>query len=303
MYTKYSYSLTLLPFYPILEFRNIFTTTAIYPLPYPSTQPSRMSPLHLFIPLLFHLTAASRFSLDGYITHGDNIFNNRPIVDYTESSSVLNTLGPVPEVGVLTPRANNASTITDAVPPTALLATIDAYAFRTGLGIPQGIGPFNIPLAKTPTTFAFSTNINDRIPPNSFKSSSDPAVLSNPYLSKQALRKITVADWNRASARISGRCRDGRATVKVELRDGLPNGLYTLWDVGSTNFGTDAENLLSGLLAGCRMLLSPMRWAPGLLFANSCTVRQILVSVRPDAQSMLACSIIPIIWFLRAQQL
>eukprot|EP00177_Eucheuma_denticulatum_P004935 GFKZ01008963.1.p1 GENE.GFKZ01008963.1~~GFKZ01008963.1.p1 ORF type:complete len:299 (+),score=30.36 GFKZ01008963.1:117-1013(+) len=212
-----------------------------------------MSALLLLILLLPHATYSRPFRLDGHISHGINNFNNLPIVNFSTSSLFFASLPPIPEIGVLTtnpPDATNASLITPATPLSSLMATINPTNFQTSLGFPPGVGPFNIPLARTPTLFFTSTSVNDRVTPLPFVDSINPATLSAPYLSREADSAITLRDWNRASARITATCRNSAATVRVRLRNALPNAIFSLWNVGVTDPLTENEALSAGPFGG-----------------------------------------------------
>ncbi|KAI0559262.1 hypothetical protein FGB62_160g06 [Gracilaria domingensis] len=130
------------------------------------------------------------------------------------------------------------------------MATIDAFEYQTSLGFPAGVGPFNIPVAEAPALTILSQGLNDRVPPPSFADSSDPSVIALPYLSRESDDQITLGDWNRMSTRIVGKCFNDSAKVKVFVKNALPNGLYTLWDVGVTDPLTPEEGLSAGPFGG-----------------------------------------------------
>lgn len=209
--------------------------------------------------------SASVFGFDGHVTHGVNTFNNKAIVDFSGSSNIFAALGPAHEIGVLQPGAGNASIITEDVPPETLMANIDAFDLQMGLGLPSGVGPFNIPIAKVPTIFAGSMTINNRVTPNEFSDSSDVTLLGSPYLSKRADNNVTLGKWNRASGRISGSCNKNGARVRVQIKNGLPNGVYTMWDVGVRNSVTDQEAISAGPFGGLPNIITTNRAGSGSL--------------------------------------
>lgn len=197
--------------------------------------------LYTFLFILPLLSAFS-FKIDAHVAHGINTFNNKPITNFTSASRLFSSFGPVPEIGVLNPGGTNASAITSETSLESLMATIDAYNFRMTLGFPQSNGPFNVPIAQSPTIFGQSADINDRIVPIPFSDSNDLSLIDSSYLSKGADSDITLGEWNRISGRMTGYCKeDGTSAVAVQIRNGLPNGIYTLWDVSVLNPLTDNE--------------------------------------------------------------
>lgn len=199
------------------------------------------------------------FSIDGHLTHGVNTFNSKPLVDFSNSSTIFQAAGPMHEVGVFdpSPGATNGSRITDATPLTARMATINAWDLQQQLGVPQGKGPFNIPLADAPTLSVQSRNVNDRIKPRPYADSTDGRVVGEVYRSGSALSDIRLSRWNFASSRITGRCEaDGTATATIQIRNGLPNALYTMVDIGVTDALTDKEALSIGVFGGVPNVLT-----------------------------------------------
>ncbi|CAN8066486.1 unnamed protein product [Agarophyton chilense] len=194
--------------------------------------------------------SGSFHSIDGHVSHGINTFNDKRIVDLSASSNIFSSFGSIYEIGVLNERGDNASVITDRTPLDSLMATIDAFDYQTSLGFPAGVGPFNIPIADTPTLTIISQELNDRTAPRSFFDSSNPSVIGLPYLSQESDDRITLADWNKMSTRIVGRCFNNSASVSIILKNALPNGLYTLWDVGVIDALTDDEALSAGPFGG-----------------------------------------------------
>eukprot|EP00178_Gracilaria_changii_P019040 TRINITY_DN55465_c0_g1_i1.p2 TRINITY_DN55465_c0_g1~~TRINITY_DN55465_c0_g1_i1.p2 ORF type:complete len:356 (+),score=54.41 TRINITY_DN55465_c0_g1_i1:1972-3039(+) len=236
---------------------------------------SSTSPMALLVVLLTcsalpYLCCASPrfFSVDGHVSHGINTFNDEPIVDLSASSAIFSSFGRIYEIGVLNQDGTNASVITARTPPSALMATIDAFDYQNSLRFPAGVGPFNIPIADAPALTILSQNLNDRVPPNSFADSADPAVIGLPYLSRESDAQITLADWNRMSARIVGKCFNNSAKVKIVVRNALPNGLYTLWDVGVTNPLTEDEGLSAGPFGGLPNVIVTNQRGYGSIFRN-----------------------------------
>lgn len=207
--------------------------------------------LILLVAGLLPLCECKPFFVDGYVTHGINTFNSRPIVDFSSASNIFTTAGPLHEIGVLNPGGENGSRITDATPTSARLVTVDATQFRDAFGTPRGVGPFNVPIANTPTLFFGSNSVNDRKKPRRFESSASPDFVSDPYLSAGANPDIRLRNWNAARGSVSGRCRrDGTAFVVIKIRNGLPQGVYSIWDIGVRNALTDKESLSVSTFGG-----------------------------------------------------
>lgn len=212
-------------------------------------------PMPSFLILTLTLTLATlgtsqKFAVEGHITHGINSFNSKPMVDFSGASKIFTSLGPVHEVGVKDVGGKNGSRITSSTPLSTRMATIDAYNLRTSFGLARGRGKLNVPLAQTPTIFFGSQTINDRVKPASFAMSSDPYAVGRPYLSEAADADIRLSEWNSASAVISGRCEGGGASVTVRLRNGLPNALYTMLDIGVNDALTDKEAVYVSAFGG-----------------------------------------------------
>lgn len=206
------------------------------------------------------------FTIDAHQVHGINSFNNMNLVDFSESSNLFSSFPPIHEIGVFTPGASNASKIFKSTSLDTLVATIDAYDFQVALKFPRGIGPFNVPIAQVPTISVLSTSISDRLTPNSFASSTDPAVREGPYLSKEADGIISLGEWNSAVGQIRGRCVSGTAKVRILLKHALPNALYTAWDIGVANPLTKEEALSTSPFGGLPNVIVTDKNGRGSLF-------------------------------------
>lgn len=201
---------------------------------------------------IVHSSSARTFTLDATISHGFNNFNGKRLADYTASSNLLGSLPPLNEIGVInnSPGALNATVITPSTPLRSVIGSMNAVVFQNTLGFPPGVGPFNIPLQETSVNTAASTELNDRTKPNSFSSTKNPSNLVA-YLPKGADPEISLADWNRPSARITNICRsDGTSTVVVRVRRAFPNALYTVWDTGLADPLTPREAISLSPLGG-----------------------------------------------------
>lgn len=212
-----------------------------------------MLPSLLLFFLYFFLPSVARriFRVEGHVSHGVNSFNNLPIVDFSEASNLFDSYPPLLEIGVFRPGAQNASRIFPDTPLSSVMANIDGADFQNAFGFPRGIGPWNVPLQQVPTIEINSININDRRVPKTFADTRDSFNLGGPYLSAGVDKSITLGDWNRASARIIGLCsHDGTSRVKVQLKNGLPHAVYTMWDIGVSDPLTTKEKLSAGPFGG-----------------------------------------------------
>lgn len=194
--------------------------------------------------------SATFFQREAHQSHGINAFNDKKLFDFSGQSRILSELPPVPEIGVLAPGMKNASRIFEDTPLSTLMANVDAVDFRNLIGNPRGTGPFNVPIAKVPTIIRTSNSLKDRRVPRSFDDSIDPFVREGAYLSAEADGEITLGDWNRATGKITGNCNSRGAVVRVQLRNALPNGLYTIWDIGVTHPLKKREALSIGPFGG-----------------------------------------------------
>lgn len=180
-----------------------------------------------------------KLSTDGHVVHGVNDFNGNKIFDWSATSTIFNSWPPFPEVGVLDTAdgAVNASRITADTPLDAVMANLDTEALNRVFGFPQSNGPFNVPIHEVATLSLASRGINEREQLMTFEESG--TLPFGPYLSAAADPRVTLREWNAISGRISGRCaRDGTSQILVELKDALPNALYSMWDIGVTNVRT-----------------------------------------------------------------
>ena len=197
--------------------------------------------------------AIRKFFRYGHISHGLNNFNGELIANVSQSSNLFSGVGPLYEIGVVNrePGATNASEITPTTPLDSLVGSLDAQELQQSLGFPRGVGPFNIPLQDTGVLTVLSKNVNDRTKPNSFSSTKGNFRNLLAYLPFGASTSITLRDWNRPSALINSVCyRDGTSIVNIKLREGMPNALYTAWDVGVSDALKASEGLSVGPLGG-----------------------------------------------------
>jgi len=179
--------------------------------------------------------------IPGHVSHGINVYNNKAIIDYSAVSPsipYLNPADPVREIGAFLPGAADAEIITEATDRSRKLATTRKFVdFFNPLG---EVDPdlFNKTLDNTGVNFFGYTKVTDRIVPTLFDSAQAGAL----YRAKETNTSPTVGEWDKASGQIIEKCRDdGTATLKVTIRDALPNSLFTLWEVGAIKPLTQEE--------------------------------------------------------------
>lgn len=181
--------------------------------------------------------------VEGYVTHGINVYNDRFIADYSAASPAvfwLNPALPIMEIGVLsaTPGAADAERITAETDPDLPLATIRSFADVFNPAGTYDPELFNRTLDEIGTSFFGFAELTERVRPVAF----DAAHAGDIYLAAGTRPRPTVGEWSEASGLLRYRCRDdGSAVVQVALRDAMPNAVYTLWDIGVHDPLTAAE--------------------------------------------------------------
>ncbi len=180
---------------------------------------------------------AADFTIDtlpGFVAHGINTFNGRAIADYSEASpSVpwLNPPVPVREIGVLEVGASDAGTITVATDRARPVATTRSFFdfFNPGGEIDEGL--VNQPLDVIGSNYFGFRSVDDRIVPAPFPNGDAPPEI---HRAKEVIPAPTVGQWEAISGKMTVKNRsDGTAVVRITIRNGFPNGVYTLWDIGA----------------------------------------------------------------------
>ncbi len=186
--------------------------------------------------------ASKTTKIQGYVSHGVNIYNGERIADYSNASPIVPWLNPSPlidEVRAYDEANDTAAVITLETNKQSLIATSDTFFnFMNPNGI---IDPalINTPIGNIGSNYFGFQAPEDRIIPDAFPM---PGSAPSVYYAKRVNATPTVEQWNKISGLISVReKRNGNFKVKVTIKNGLPNGLYTLWDVGATNPLTEKE--------------------------------------------------------------
>ena len=187
----------------------------------------------------------TKVSFPGYVVHGINNYNGKPIVDYSNVSPLipyLNVSTPVNEIGVYQEGLDYSGTIvseTDRHLPVATTRSFFDFFNPNGEIEPSTV---NIPLGEVGSSYLGPgfTDLDKRATPVSFsESGSEPSVFR-----KKGFRiNPTVHDWEKISGKLSvKKDKKGLFTVKVTIRNAFPNAIYTLWDIGTLNPLTTKES-------------------------------------------------------------
>ena len=169
----------------------------------------------------------------GHVTHGINVFNDEPLVDYSRVSPGVPWLNANPlvrEIGVLAPPgASDAEVITAETDRDLPMATTRSFVDFFNPFSKDDPSLFNLTLDQTGVSFFGFGSLDQRIPVQPFAAAAPGTV----YRAEDNLARPTLGQWDAAGGLLGVECRsDGSARVSVTLRNGLPNGVYTLWDVG-----------------------------------------------------------------------
>lgn len=177
----------------------------------------------------------------GYVSHGINVFNNNAIVDYSQASPSVPWLNPstlISEIGVLDESANDAAIIDETTDRSLPVATIRAFFdfFNPGGTLDPNL--LNQPLDQIGSSFFTFSDLSQRAALVPF----DTANPGDLYRGKHTNARPTVAQWEQISGQLRIRCKaDGSAVARVTVRNGFPNAVYTLWDIGALNPLTEQE--------------------------------------------------------------
>lgn len=189
---------------------------------------------------VFEMSAAA--NIPGYVAHGINVYNGKPIGDYSAvapKTMMFSANPPIYEIGVLQKGQTDSGEITEATDRSRLVAT--TRSFLNAMNPTGEVNPswINVPLGDIGTTFFGSTSITDRVTPTAYpRKPIDPVI----YRMKGVKANPTVGDWEKISGRLTYlNLPDGTSMVRVTVREGFPNAVYTLWDVGVNNPQTDKE--------------------------------------------------------------
>lgn len=178
-------------------------------------------------------------TVEGYVTHGVNVFNNQYITDYSKVSPSIPFLNPNPplyEIGVFVEGGSDSEVITIDTDLSRLVATNRRFVDLFGINADPNL--FNKTLDNIGSNyFGFQSN-NDRIIPLAFNIAKEATV----YRKSGAIPAPTLSEWNKISGVINYKCNTkGVAKVNISIANAFPNALYTMWDVGAENPLTPQE--------------------------------------------------------------
>lgn len=171
--------------------------------------------------------------VEGYVSHGVNVFNDEFMVDYSAAAPnvpFLMSSPPLYEIGVLDPGAIESEIITAQTNKNRLVATNGRFVELFGL--PRVDELYNVPLDQVQSTFFGSSSILDRVLPLQFDQAGEQQV----YRRTNTNQRPTLKEWNEISGQISFSCNgNDSAKVKISIANAFPNAIYTMWDVGASN--------------------------------------------------------------------
>lgn len=200
-----------------------------------------------------------RTVIPGYVTHGINTYNGKPIGDYSNTIPYVPALNPsdaIREIGVLAPGKSDAGEIVDSTDRDLPVATTRSFFdfFNPGGKIDESL--VNVTLDKIGTNYFGFTALDDRVQIEEFpEPGTDPSI----YRNKKTYSSPTVGEWEEISGRMIVKLReDGTSVVSVSIRDALPHGVYTLWDVGARNPKSPEGSLYA----------TPLGGVPNILYAD-----------------------------------
>lgn len=187
----------------------------------------------------------------GFVTHGVNVYNGKPIGDYRRilpSVTLLHASPLVAEVGVYQAGRALSGEIVESTDRNLPVATTRGFL---DFFVPnQYVNPawLNVPLGQIGVTAFGASSITDRILPEAYPTrAQDPSV----YRRRGTVANPTVADWEKISGLLTAYNKpDGTSRIRITIRNGFPNSLYTLWDIGAKNPQTREESVYAVPLGG-----------------------------------------------------
>lgn len=187
------------------------------------------------------LASNNKTQIDGFVSHGINVYNNKFIADYSNTTPLipwLNPVEPVREIGVYSPGDANAAPIDENTDRSLPVATIDDFANFFNPGGVFDLNLLNKTIDQIGTNFFGFASVDQRAPIIPFDQSTPGQI----HRSGTANAQPTVGDWEKISGRLDINCLDdGRAVVRVTVKNAFPDGLYSLWDIGVFNPQTENE--------------------------------------------------------------
>jgi hypothetical protein len=219
----------------------------------------------------------------GYVTHGVNVYNGKPIGDYRRilpSVTLLHANPLVAEIGVYQAGKALSAEITDKTDRSLPVATTRGFL---DFFVPnQYVNPawLNVPLGQIGSVPFGGSSITDRVLPEAFPTKAqDPSI----YHRRGTVTNPTVAEWEKISGLLTAYNRpDGTSRIKITIRNAFPNSLYTLWDIGAKKPQTREESVYAVPLGGVPNTISTDE--------RGCMTREIDLPYHVNRQCVLGAS-------------
>ena len=191
--------------------------------------------LFLYILTINSVTAKEhKTSIMGYVAHGINTFNGKAIGNYEHASPNIPWLNIEPkirEIGVYQPGADDAGTITEFTDVNRLVATTRSFIDFFNPGGALDLELVNKPLNTIGSNYFGYTGISDRVVPDEFPPPGTGPIIHRAH---HVVSSPTVKQWNNIKGLMTiEHQKNGTSRVKITIKDGFPNSIYTLWDVGA----------------------------------------------------------------------
>jgi hypothetical protein len=210
----------------------------------------------------------------GFVAHGINTYNGSSIGDYSKVApgvAMFNSPTAVLEIGALAaPGSLDSNQITPATDRSTPVATTRSFFDFFNPGAQLDTSLVNVTLDQIPTSYFGYTGNTDRVVPQAYEAGLGPIV----YQAKKLNTTPTVGEWESIQGRMTVKERaDGTAFVKVTIKNAIPFGIYTLWDVGVTKPSTNQAapyavplggipNILNVNKNGCAVMRFEMPYSP-----------------------------------------
>ncbi|GAA6169955.1 hypothetical protein [Sessilibacter corallicola] len=193
---------------------------------------------------------ADRTRIIGHVAHGVNTYNGGVIADFSEVAPLAGILAdPSIEVGYFIEGASASGVITPETSRSELIATTTDFIdfFNPNNNVDPAL--VNQPIGAIGSNAFTFNSVLDRAVPDSFPEQAFERPV--PYRVNDANEFPTVADWETASGLMTIDSHDdGTSTVRVTIRNGFPEAVYTFWDLGQYDPLTADESVYVVPLGG-----------------------------------------------------
>lgn len=187
------------------------------------------------------MATAETTRIVGHVAHGVNTYNGNVIADFSEvapKSAIL--ADPSIEVGYFIDGASASGVITEHTNRSELIATTTDFIDFFNPNNVVNPDLVNKPLGDIGSSaFAFET-VLDRAVPASFPDTAMERPVA--YRVNDANEFPTVADWETVNGILTvDSHEDGTSTVRITMRNGFPEAVYSFWDLGQYDPLTENE--------------------------------------------------------------